>query len=108
MLPNARDLRKITFEPNTGCWLWMGAKGRGGYGNTKRGGRYVNVHRYIAALYKGPIPPGLVVMHLCHIRLCCNPDHLKYATLLENNNDPYTRAATSKSMMGNDNAWRNG
>jgi hypothetical protein len=30
---------KITPEPNTGCWLWMGSLNRGGYGRFGIGSR---------------------------------------------------------------------
>ena len=30
------------------------------------------------------VPPGLVVMHLCHNPPCCNPRHLRVGTKAEN------------------------
>jgi hypothetical protein len=36
---------------------------------------------------KGPIPPGYVVGHECDTPPCCNPDHLKAITELENSAD---------------------
>jgi hypothetical protein len=34
----------------------------------------------------GPIPDGYTVDHLCNVRLCCNPDHLKAVPHHENVN----------------------
>ena len=34
--------------------------------------------------YKGPIPDGLQIDHLCRVRRCCNPEHLEAVTPAEN------------------------
>lgn len=77
-----------------GCWLWLGgddgygdALGLGAYGRIlKPGTRIVEpVHRYVYKRFKGRIPPGFDVDHLCakwspnilSIRKCVNPDHLE-------------------------------
>jgi hypothetical protein len=41
------------------------------------------VHRIVYESREGPIPDGLVVLHLCGNRLCCNPDHLATGTAQE-------------------------
>lgn len=35
-------------------------------------------------LYKGAIPEGLQIDHLCRVRRCINPDHLEAVTRHEN------------------------
>jgi hypothetical protein len=67
-------------EPNTGCWLWTGAVGLTGYSQIKVDGRCSTAHRVGWKLYRGPIPSGLVVDHLCRTRACVNPDHLRLVT----------------------------
>jgi hypothetical protein len=71
-------------EPNSGCWLWFGAPTAAGYGllsvNNQR--RYTHVIAY--ELAKGPVPPTLVVDHLCRNPCCINPDHLEAVTQREN------------------------
>ncbi|WP_172583888.1 HNH endonuclease signature motif containing protein [Afipia felis] len=77
-----------------GCWLWLGgddgygdAFGRGAYGRILRPGtrRVMPVHRYVFEKFKGPIPHGYDVDHMCArwscdvvaVRKCVNPDHLQ-------------------------------
>lgn len=77
-------------EPNTGCWLWLGQINPNGYGQTP--GRRVDgrqpqyrAHRLSYEAYKGPIPAGLHIDHLCRTPLCVNPEHLEAVTQAENN-----------------------
>jgi hypothetical protein len=43
--------------------------------------RYVAItHRIAYMIYKGDVPEGLTIDHLCMNRLCCNPDHLELVT----------------------------
>jgi hypothetical protein len=85
------DLRK-RFEAKyvvdaSGCWLWQGFIDKAGYGRLRLGGRTLPVgyaHRISHELFKGPIPEGLHIDHLCRVRICVNPDHLEAVTNLEN------------------------
>lgn len=70
-------------EPNSGCWLWMGNIGKAGYG-TIFDVKVRRAHRVAYELFKGPIPDGLVLDHLCRVRCCVNPDHLEPVTDREN------------------------
>ena len=63
-------------EPNCGCWLWTGALDRGGYGRCGQD----KAHRVSYYLFKGDIPEGLDLDHLCRVRSCVNPDHLEPVT----------------------------
>jgi len=75
-----RLLRKIEKQPS-GCWIWQGHIQKG-YGRIELPGRKCRaVHRIAYELWgAGPIPDGLIVLHLCGHQLCCNPDHLVAAT----------------------------
>jgi len=87
-----RFLDKVYPEPNTGCWLWGGAVNSRGYGNFRNGyGRTVGAHRFSYELYKGPIPDGLHIDHLCSFPNCVNPDHLEAVSLRENNQRTWDR-----------------
>jgi hypothetical protein len=72
-------------KSSDGCWLWSGYVGREGYGRTYYAGRKgLSVHRLAYELSVGPIPPGLVIDHLCRVHNCVNPDHLEPVTNREN------------------------
>lgn len=68
--------KKVHVEPNTGCWLWVGATVYG-YGCVKQGDKVLRAHRVSYERHRGPIPAGLVIDHLCRQRCCVNPDHLE-------------------------------
>lgn len=74
---------KYITEPNSGCWLWFAAT-QNGYGVIKRNGRFVGAHRVSYERYKGPVPAGMVLDHLCRVPCCVNPDHLEPVTIGEN------------------------
>jgi hypothetical protein len=65
------------------CWLWTG-KIDDGYGRFNIKGTLYLVHRLTMSVLKEKIVDGLVVDHLCMVRNCCNPDHLRQATIAEN------------------------
>jgi hypothetical protein len=71
-------------EPNSGCWLWLGGLSGGGYGSVSVVDVQATAHRFSYELYKGPIPEGLQLDHLCRNRSCVNPDHLEPVTSREN------------------------
>lgn len=68
----------------SGCWLWERRINGNGYGATMRRGRNFLAHRVSYEMHHGPIPPGLVIDHLCRNRRCVRPDHLRAVTLREN------------------------
>lgn len=68
-----------------GCWLWTGANnGRYGISVDPKTKRVTTAHRVLYEHFKGPIPDGLEVDHLCRVKLCVNPDHLEPVTSKEN------------------------
>src|SRR5574343_1010834 len=74
------DDPRIMPEPNTGCWLSCGAMSRDGYGMAIRDGRKSNAHRFVWERIIGAIPSGMVLDHMCRVRSCVNPDHLRVVT----------------------------
>lgn len=43
--------------------------------------RYEMLHRLTYRKYRGEIPEGYEVDHLCRVRKCCNPEHLQILTV---------------------------
>jgi hypothetical protein len=68
-------------DPETGCWVWTGARNRDGYGriNVYRHGRALPLlaHRVAYEVFKGDIPAEHDVDHKCKCRACINPAHHK-------------------------------
>lgn len=82
--PHQRFIQHITFEPNTGCWLYTLSPHRHGYCVVGAGKERMMAHRFAYASFVGPIPEGMEIDHICGVRSCCNPSHLKLATRAEN------------------------
>jgi hypothetical protein len=64
------------------CWLWTGATTGAGYGSFRDSvaAKRVDTHRFVYAACVGPIPDGLVIDHLCTVKLCVNPAHMEPVT----------------------------
>lgn len=73
-------LTRISPEPMSGCWIWLGASDKKGYGNLRRSMRKWIAHRWFYTHFKGDIPPGMTIDHLCRNTTCVNPDHLEPVT----------------------------
>lgn len=76
---------QVERDTETGCLLWVGYRDIGGYGRivARRTGRRspLLVHRvaYVAAT-GADIPDGLLLDHLCRVRNCVEPSHLRPCT----------------------------
>lgn len=66
------------------CWVFTGYVRPQGYAiiSGVQAGKRRNfyVHRLTWEQFRGPIPEGLTIDHLCRVRHCCNPEHLDVVT----------------------------
>lgn len=75
---------KISPEPNSGCWLWIGGRHPRGYGGFYINGKTRPAHVVCYEVYVGAVPDGLELDHKCRVTCCVNPDHLEPVTHQEN------------------------
>lgn len=74
---------------NGDCWRWIGALNNKGYATIgcrieKGIWKPQYVHRLTYQFFKGPIPSGFEIDHLCRVPACVNPAHLEAVTHREN------------------------
>lgn len=90
------DLQRIidrTYEDlersycGTPCWIWKGSIKKNGYGQIWHNGTNWSTHRYSYCCVNPDLDQDDLVRHMCHNRACCNPDHLKAGTNVDNYRD---------------------
>ena len=72
-------LQRVDINDN-GCWIWRLWTDPDGYGHGCFQKHKRSAHRLSHEAFKGPVPDGLQVDHLCRVRSCVNPDHLEAVT----------------------------
>lgn len=77
------DLFWAKVKKTATCWFWLGSKNNG-YGRLNHGKKSYAAHRVSYELANGPVPDGLQIDHMCMIRSCVNPDHLRAISVSEN------------------------
>lgn len=76
---------RVSPEPNSGCWLWTGCIMKNGYGRFGvRTGDVRQAHRYALEIFGQPPKADQVVLHLCNVKSCVNPSHLRAGTQKQN------------------------
>jgi len=87
-----RFSKKWILEPNSGCWLWIGAMGVSKYGQIRvknADGFWAMgyAHRVSWRIYNSIIPDKMHVLHKCDNPSCVNPSHLFLGTQKSNMED---------------------
>jgi len=73
-----RFLQKVV--KTDACWFWVGSNNGVGYGEIRVKDKKIYAHRWSYEYYRGAIPDGYQVHHLCNNRSCVNPAHLEIVT----------------------------
>lgn len=69
------------LQPAAHCLVYVGANYEHGYGRFTFAPHQIDyVHRLCWELVHGPIPDGMTVDHLCRVRACSHPEHLRLVT----------------------------
>ena len=101
-----RRFRAKVQRTEGGCWLWMGTKVDGAYGQIARGKPFAGmVLAHVASwiLHRGPVPAGLCVLHNCpggDCPACVNPAHLWRGTHVQNMCDKVAKGRTTAGLRG--------
>jgi hypothetical protein len=103
---------QVSDKVDTKCWIWNGTFTRKGYGRKGSGAKYKSMHQWQWEDKFGAVPEGLVLDHLCGVRICCNPDHLEAITNEENirrgragRNNPYRDKCKRGHPRGDNSYW---
>ena len=84
-LPTPKRLEMLSMpEPMSGCWIWIGGLDSDGYGQIYVNGKMRKAHQVSYEETLGPLPRSLVSDHLCRLRCCVNPRHLRFISSGEN------------------------
>lgn len=101
----ARFAARVDKTPGLGpqgdCWVWTGSVDTGGYGQMRRDGKTVRVHRVAWEIVNGPVPVmpghhGVCVCHMCDNRRCVNPAHLFLGAHADNMYDAKSKMKFSR------------
>ncbi len=87
-----QKLRLLSYiRTSHSCWNWCGPVQQRGsrghyvpYGSITLNSKTQGAHRVVYEYFKGPIPKGLHLDHLCRNTLCVKPTHLEPVTPREN------------------------
>jgi len=87
------------------CWPWTGGTFSSRYGRFSLRGKSLLAHRVVYQLKNGAIPDGLMVMHKCNNKMCCNHHHLTVGTNSKNLMHASTSGAFAVGASGRRGIW---
>lgn len=85
-----RFWKRIKIGAPEECWPWLGVVNDQSYGKTTWNRKHQGAHRVAYMLSLGATEPpdrDVVIRHLCHNPICCNPSHLKEGNHQDNMQD---------------------
>lgn len=96
----AEEIIAARTERDGECIVWTGLI-RSDYGTFKHQGKMLRSHRVAWEIAHGEIPEGFVVDHTCWNPKCVNVDHLRLASIAQNNANRSPRSIKSKTGVRN-------
>lgn len=98
---SGRFYSHVDIKGEDDCWSWLGCFHNGdklGYGTFKYKGKVIYSHRAAYEIANGHIPEGLLILHKCDHKWCCNPKHLYAGTNGDNVCDAVQRGTVSHNL----------
>lgn len=97
---------KVDIRGLNECWEWQAARHGRGYGSFKIAGyETVTASRMALISHEMREPDGLHVLHTCDNPPCCNPAHLYFGTVAQNNAD---KSGRGRNRTGDQSCANNG
>jgi hypothetical protein len=90
-------MKRVTVDPNTECWTWIGARNYQNYGTFRIDNSRKLAHRVSYQLFKSDFNPDLYVCHSCDNPPCVNPAHLWMGTAMDNARDRISKGRPGPS-----------
>jgi len=91
-LRKLRFWSKVDIRGANDCWDWQSSLNTSGYGRFKIASyKTVIASRFALISETGQEPIGMLVLHSCDRPRCCNPNHLRFGTVADNNQDKTKR-----------------
>lgn len=88
---------KVSIKTDDTCWEWQSYINYDGYGIYRINNKAYRVHRLAYELYHNrPIIEGMIILHSCDNRKCCNPHHLSEGTKNDNSLDMINKGRSCK------------
>ena len=82
--PTTAEKMEARTNKTPTCWLWTSYKQTSGYGVLQVNGAAKVAHRVAYELAYGAIPDGMSIDHVCHVKHCVRPEHLRAVTPKQN------------------------
>lgn len=99
--PSRAELFWSKVTKTESCWLWNGSTTKNGYGQFGIGWpKSIGSHRWAYEDAYGPIPKGMQIDHICRVRLCVNPTHLRLATNKQNHENIVAHRKNKTGIRG--------